>query len=729
MTTTIPPSGFCLVAEADESVDRRGGTSTRLRRRGAHPAVVAATAASASLVVLLAALSTSASAFQPHKHQHRQLPLRLLPNTPVSSPASPGWSAPSLSLSVGRKQLQPRYGPLLEKKMAEKNKKTSSGAFLRRTFEPLAVYTSSSSPSSASSNSRTTTTTGRSSRGAASGSSRKQYHHRRHNRHQDRQRQQHHRALSSTISASLPSVSLSLPRALQHENQEAVSEDWWRLLPQEGQQQRQEDVPDQALFDSSTLSLTVSLVKSIVGGGILALPCAVAAMGDGPSVLPVATAMIIGAGSLHAFFFTLIGRVCEETKASTYKQAWERTVGPSSSYWVALVVTLKTALSCLAYLMIMADSLSSLLAMTRADALWTVALTTLLPLTLQRDLKSLAPFSAVGLVGMGVTCGTVMLRFLDGTYAPDLGLYVQDLDVAMQPAISETGVHWWNGIVLACTLATAFVSHYNAPRYHAEADQVNNLDDGKGGNTSHTGSGSSSITTEDRFNAVTGVSFGFSAIIFAATAAAGFLTFGGHSQGLILNNYSVYDPMAVWARVALTVAVVLTFPLPFVGLRDGVMDLLQISSPSSPTDKISTVGATSPPELQGDESEVSAIIAAAVDDHSDFLMPAVSIGLLLALTGAASCLHDLELVLSVGGGTFSTAVAAVFPTLMYRALESSKAESNGIGAVKNASPSAAKHASNPFQWLNEANFALAGMVASVGVGLTGAGMALEKAFH
>jgi amino acid permease len=106
--------------------------------------------------------------------------------------------------------------------------------------------------------------------------------------------------------------------------------------------------------------LTTSLVKSIVGSGILALPAGVSTLGDSPDVVLPALVIIAAIGGINAFFFSLIGRVCSWTGATSYRDAWERTMGPESSQSVAIVVTLKTALSCLAYSMILADSFQAL---------------------------------------------------------------------------------------------------------------------------------------------------------------------------------------------------------------------------------------------------------------------------------------------------------------------------------------------------------------------------------
>lgn len=388
--------------------------------------------------------------------------------------------------------------------------------------------------------------------------------------------------------------------------------------------------PYEPIDDSTTSSvpvLTTSLLKSIVGGGVLALPASIAAMGGD---IRQALLVIGGVAAMNAYSFSLLGRVCEATASSSYQQAWERTMGEEQAPVVGAVVTLKTALACLAYAMILADSLPSLagaagFSVGRDEALLAVTLTALLPLTLQRDLSSLAPFSMAGLLGMLVTGGVILSHAVDGSYA------------GMATPVLQHGP----GLCLACTSSTAFVAHYNAPRLYNE------------------------LADSSRFDAVVGTAYTTAAVFSAVIGVAGFLTFGGDVSGLILNNYAPTDTAIQVAKLALAGSMIVTFPLPFVGLRDGCLDLLGIENRSDPT------------------------------------MVASTVVLLALITTAAANLHDLSLVLSVGGGTFATAVASVFPTLMFRALPQGKSTEG---------------------WM-----AMAGMALSVGIGLTGVTMALEKA--
>ena len=66
-----------------------------------------------------------------------------------------------------------------------------------------------------------------------------------------------------------------------------------------------------------------------------------------------------------------------------------------------------------------------------------------------------------------------------------------------------------------------------------------------------------------------------------AIMAGGFLTFGSASQGLILNNYATADPLAFLARLGICASIIFSYPLIFVGLREGVLGLLGLKASAS----------------------------------------------------------------------------------------------------------------------------------------------------
>jgi amino acid permease len=110
------------------------------------------------------------------------------------------------------------------------------------------------------------------------------------------------------------------------------------------------------------------------------------------------------------------------------------------------------------------------------------------------------------------------------------------------------------------------------------------------------------------------------------------LTFGAASNGLILNNYSTADLLASLSRVAVAVSITCSYPLIFVGTRDGLLDLFKVKN-----------------EKRADNAFLNKL----------------TIGVLAVVTAMASQLTDLGLVASVGGATFGTALVFVYPVIMF----------------------------------------------------------------
>jgi len=99
-----------------------------------------------------------------------------------------------------------------------------------------------------------------------------------------------------------------------------------------------------------------------------------------------------------------------------------------------------------------------------------------------------------------------------------------------------------------------------------------------------------------------------------------------------LNNYSPQDPLATASRLAIGLSTLLTYPLVFIGFRDGVLDLLH----------------------------------APVERQTSRNVDLLTVVLLAILTVTAIFVTDLGLINAVGGGTLATALCFVFPALMYR---------------------------------------------------------------
>jgi amino acid permease len=255
------------------------------------------------------------------------------------------------------------------------------------------------------------------------------------------------------------------------------------------------------------------------------------------------------------------------------------------------------------------------ISLTRTNTLLAVTTLILFPLCLLKNLSSLAPFSLLGISGMAYTAIAMAIRYSQGAYTlASPNSFLSDITPNLQPAfgtVGAAGVLNPSAFILICMLSTAYMAHFNSPRF------LNELQD----------------KSLPRFNTVVSASFGISIALFAAIASIGFLTFGSACSGLILNNYSNKDILMSLSRVAVAVSLVFSYPLAFSGCRDGVMDLLRIS-PSKRSD----------PKL--------------------FLQTTVAI--LSIVTWAALTFKDVSFVLSFGGATLGNALIYVYPALMFR---------------------------------------------------------------
>ena len=287
----------------------------------------------------------------------------------------------------------------------------------------------------------------------------------------------------------------------------------------------------------------------------------IAAFGDAPSAVLPATLFIATIGGLSGYAFSLIGRICAFTGANSYRDAWSKTIGEKTSIIPAASCTFKTSLAILAYSMVLADTGKALLTtaginLSRTNTLLGLTSFCLLPLCLLKNLASLAPFSLLGVIGMGYTCFAMIARLFSGSYTVPAGALLSGVSSSLQPTFGTKGAMAAlspNSFILICMLryvhthiywfittnifskhlyyisfllfvggdiiwiySTAYMAHFNAPKFYTELKN----------------------NTVKRYNILVSSSFAISIAIFAAIASAGFLTFGSASSGLILNNYA-----------------------------------------------------------------------------------------------------------------------------------------------------------------------------------------------
>lgn len=156
-------------------------------------------------------------------------------------------------------------------------------------------------------------------------------------------------------------------------------------------------------------------------------------------------------------------------------------------------------------------------------------------------------------------------------------------------------------------LSTAYEAHFNAPLFYRELKN----------------------STVPRYTKMVSASFLVSVVTMTAVTAFGFLTFGGASSGFILNNYANSDRLAALARVFVATSIIFSYPLCFVGLRDGIREM-RGSKPGEPRGRT-----------------------------------AWTVGLLGFVTAASLKLSDLGFVNSFAGALIGSGIIYIFPSLMF----------------------------------------------------------------
>jgi len=331
-----------------------------------------------------------------------------------------------------------------------------------------------------------------------------------------------------------------------------------------------------------------------------------------------AVALTMGMGSLSAYCFTLIARVCALNKVETYGEAWEKSVGKKTAWMVPAACTFKTFCACTAFSIIIADSFSSLFGATpgfpallaqRTNVIVWMTSLVLLPLCMLKSFAPLAPFSLLGILGTVFTGAVIALRLLDGSYAPG-GQFHEAIAASLRPSLlsgSSSPLLSPMVFVLVSMLSTSFIAHYNAPKFYTELEN----------------------RSIPKLNKVVQNSFNFCTAAFAFIMGCGYLTFGGASQGLILNNYAEQDVLAKMCRLAIGASIVFGYPLTFVGIRDGVLSLLGRKAPSTRTQTVTTL-----------------VLLAVVSTLAVFL-------------------RDVGFVVSLGGALLGSCIIYIFPAIIF----------------------------------------------------------------
>jgi amino acid permease len=367
---------------------------------------------------------------------------------------------------------------------------------------------------------------------------------------------------------------------------------------------------------ATVLASGLNLAKAILGSGLLSLPGGVSYFSNAKSALAPAIAIFVGMAGLGIYTFKSIPVAMIATGGSSYSECWGALMGAKYEWIVSFGCTLKCLFAALAQSIVLGDAFSSL-AITfglppqlasRAAVVTAVHVGALLPLSLMRDLASLAPFSVLGLFTVFYTVGFMVFRLFEGSYKPG-GKFHDAKQAASQtkPKFYGSGAVNAKTLVLLAMTVSSLIAHYLAAKFY-----------------------SGLIDTDlSKFQQMAAIGYSLAVVMSIVSMVAGFLTFGSQSQGLILNNYSNKDPLATLARAGIALAILFGYPFTFAALRDGLWDFVRTSKDAR-TEQFSLL----------------------------------TVGLMSILTVSAIALKDVSFVVSLSGSLFGSFLMFTAPALM-----------------------------------------------------------------
>ncbi|XP_065351754.1 putative sodium-coupled neutral amino acid transporter 11 [Cloeon dipterum] len=288
---------------------------------------------------------------------------------------------------------------------------------------------------------------------------------------------------------------------------------------------------DGAVFKSSIASASFNYINSIIGSGVIGMAYALKEAGFGFGLILLLVVAVITDYSL--VLMVRSGHLCG---AFSYQGIMHAAFGRPGYILLSTLQFFYPFIAMVSYNIVVGDTVTKVLirvfdmshnsALTHRELVTLVAtLLITLPLCLQRDVARLSRVSFMSLVFVGLILAAIIAR------AP----YMEPL----VPPVAD-GWRFAKGDVVQAVgiMAFAFMCHHNTFLiYHSMED-----------------------ASQRRWDTVTHISVGVSALISFAFGAIGYATFTDWAQGDLLENYCWSDDLMNGARVLFSATILLTYP-------------------------------------------------------------------------------------------------------------------------------------------------------------------------
>ncbi|CAN3369508.1 vacuolar amino acid transporter 6 [Diutina catenulata] len=383
---------------------------------------------------------------------------------------------------------------------------------------------------------------------------------------------------------------------------------------------------------SSTTSSSISLVKTIIGAGMLSMPLAFATDGLVLGCVWVVVAAVTAGFGL--FIQAYVSRYVPKGHASFFNVC--SITYPALSVVFDIAIAVQCFGCSLSYLVLIGDIMPTVVAGTSRTLWICVSAAVIVPLSFLKNLDSLKFTSVLGLVALFYLVVVILGHYFVG-------------DVPREGAVAVWPPTVAGMFTTFSIIVFAFTGHQNMFSIINEARDKS----------------MQSLGWLINFATIT------SAVLFIAVGLAGYLTFGDQVDGNIILSYPQAASTTV-ARFAIVLMVTFSFPLMFHPARISVNNIYY------------WLTRTDEPE-SGPEDEQAPLVAGrkahVVPFPTPVFMVITSVLLAVAYVLAVS-IKSFALVLAVVGATGSTAISFILPGLFgWKLFESSAGRGASMALV------------------------------------------------
>eukprot|EP00928_Gymnodinium_smaydae_P010695 TRINITY_DN14029_c0_g2_i1.p1 TRINITY_DN14029_c0_g2~~TRINITY_DN14029_c0_g2_i1.p1 ORF type:complete len:591 (+),score=119.03 TRINITY_DN14029_c0_g2_i1:245-1774(+) len=306
------------------------------------------------------------------------------------------------------------------------------------------------------------------------------------------------------------------------------------------------DVGRQGSLGSSIFSL----VATMVGGGVLSLPYAMSQCG-----LALGTVALLVSGAASGWTMDMMVECARRTGCDSFELVGHAAFGERGrSITIALVFVI-CWLTMIAYFVLLADLLFPLVDFVAPDIVSWAGSTDLArhgiilagglllsPMCFKNSLSSLR-FLCFASVGSVVFVATVIIS----RAAPHVGevhvasalVHDESLPVVVDAAYAWWPADWWKALYVFPMFGVSFLCHFNALPTHQELQRP----------------------TRSRMRRVFGCTMIFTTLLYLLVGVSGYVYGGACTCGNILLNFATNDALVACSRGALSVVLMLNFPL------------------------------------------------------------------------------------------------------------------------------------------------------------------------